>query len=413
MRLVVCCLNYAPELISTGKYTTEMTRWFVARGHEVRMVTGYPYYPEWRLWPGWPVWRYSRSKDSGVDVIRCPLWVPRHVSGPRRILHFLTFAWSATPVLLWCALWKPDYIVSVAPTIAVAPPVLIAARLCGSRSLLHVQDLEVDAAAGLGMLGTPGIGMRAALRFQDWIIRRFDLVAAISAEMAARIVQKGAAATSVVLVPNWVTHGLLEERGDGAAYRSQFGVKDGETLVLYSGNLGVKQGLEVALEALAILAQRGQPAIKLVLCGEGAARSRLVDLAESLGLANVAFAPLQPAESLGELLRSADIHMVTQRSGAAGTSMPSKLGGILASGRPVVVSAEPSSGLSRTVHEADAGVVVAPNDPEALADALASLSLCADVREVLGESGRAWAQAHLDEEEILGRMEATLLEALA
>jgi colanic acid biosynthesis glycosyl transferase WcaI len=91
--------------------------------------------------------------------------------------------------------------------------------------------------------------------------------------------------------------------------------------------------------------------------------------------------------------------------------MPSKLGGILASGRPVVVSAELSSGLSRTVREAHAGVVVAPNDPAALADALASLSVCPDVRAVLGESGRAWARAHLDEEEILGRMEATLLEA--
>jgi len=140
MRVLVCGMNYAPEPVGIGRYTAEMAEWLAERGHEVRVVAAPPHYPAWKVGSGYRGWAYVRETIRGVDVFRCPLWVPSNPERPTRLLHFLSFALSSFPVVLAQAFWRPDVVFAVEPTLLCAPGALASARLAGARSWLHVQD---------------------------------------------------------------------------------------------------------------------------------------------------------------------------------------------------------------------------------------------------------------------------------
>ena len=150
MKILVLGLNFAPELTGAGRYTSDFAVWLNARGHELRVIAAAPYYPEWRIHRGYCGWTWRRDTSSAVPVLRCPLWVPGAVTPTARILHLLSFAATSLVPCLWQAIrFRPDLVWAVEPTVCVAPAALLAARLCGARACLHVQDLEVEALCGL------------------------------------------------------------------------------------------------------------------------------------------------------------------------------------------------------------------------------------------------------------------------
>ena len=148
MRILIYGINYLPEPVGIGKYTGELALWLKARGHNVRVLTGQPYIPSWRLGNGDRRVRntYGRGQEQGMDVWRCPLWVPKRPSGLTRLLHLASFALSSLPPLLAQRAWRPDVVFTVAPALFCAPGAVFLARLCGSRchSWLHIQDFELD-----------------------------------------------------------------------------------------------------------------------------------------------------------------------------------------------------------------------------------------------------------------------------
>ena len=182
-------------------------------------------------------------------------------------------------------------------------------------------------------------------------------------------------------------------------------------LVLYAGNMGRKQGLEVVLEAAAHLA--GDERLRFLLAGDGAARGDLERRAGELGLRNVRFLPVQPAERLGEMFAAGDIHLVVQRAEAADLVMPSKLSNILAAGRASVVTAEPETELYRVVAGNGLGVACAPDDGAALAAAIRRLADDGALRDEAGRRARAYAERHLDRDRILLAFEARLAELVS
>jgi colanic acid biosynthesis glycosyl transferase WcaI len=163
-------------------------------------------------------------------------------------------------------------------------------------------------------------------------------------------------------------------------------------------------------ELAAWLAARGHKVreVAFVFCGNGAGRADLV--ARCAGLANVRFMDLQPAQRLPDLLATADIHLLPQRADAADLVMPSKLTGMLASARAVVATAHVGTELATVVQTC--GLVVPPEDPVALAQAVRTLAADPVLREQLGASGYLCAQAHLDRDAVLQRFEADVAEVL-
>lgn len=403
MRLLICSLNFSPELTGIGKYSGEMAAWLAQQGHDVRVITTPPYYPHWRVADGYSSWRYRKEKlASGVFIWRCPLWVPQHPSGFKRLLHLLSFALSSLPVLLMQLRWKPDVIITIEPALACLPAVRLLGRLTRAKTWLHVQDFEVDAAFELGLLKS-ALLKRVILFVERRIMSNVDCVSSISERMCQRLTGKGVAAEKQLLFPNWVDTDTIFPSQRPAELLQALNISDQSVIALYAGNMGEKQGLEILLAAARHLQQESD--IVFVLSGEGAAKQRLVSQAQSL--ANIRWLPLQPTEQLNALLNLADIHVLPQRQDAQDLVMPSKLGGMLASGRPVIATVSEDSQIAKVL--AGCGLVVSPGDARSLAGAIFNLAKNPVLRTQLGQCGRQYALEHLRKEKILGDFHRHLL----
>ena len=404
MKILLYGINFAPELTGIGKYTGEMAAWLVGQGHQVRVVTAPPYYPAWAVSPGYSGRAWRTEVWQGVTVMRCPLWVPHQPGGLKRLLHLASFALTSLPVMLRQVLWRPQVVWVVEPALFCAPTAVAVARLSEAKAWLHVQDFEVDAAFSLGLLRGAGL-RRGVSGAERWLMRRFDVVSTISQRMHQRLLDKEVDAPKAKLAVNWVDMAQFAKPSpEGmAAYRHELGVPEGAVVALYSGNMGGKQGLEV-LADLAKLC----PEVQFVFCGNGAGRADLV--ARCQGLPNVSFMDLQPAERLPDLLATADIHLLPQRADAADLVMPSKLTGMLTSARPVVATAHAGTELATVVQTC--GLVVPPETPLALAEAVRTLAADPVLRQRLGAAGYAYAQAHLDRDAVLQKFESDLSDLL-
>ncbi|MDX3905552.1 MAG: glycosyltransferase WbuB [Pigmentiphaga sp.] len=401
MKLLIYGLNFAPELTGIGKYTGELATWMARQGHTVSVIAGPPYYPAWRVQEGYSAWRYKQERWQGVSIMRAPLWVPARPGGLKRILHLASFALGSLPALIQQAAKRPDVIFVVAPALLCAPAALAAARLCGARAWLHIQDYEVDAAFELGLLKGNWL-RRRVLSFERWLLRRFDRVSTISNRMLELALQKGVEDHRLVSLPNWVDVDFVALAEGRDRYRAELGIPRDAIVALYAGNMGAKQGLEILGEAAKLLEQH--PRLWFVLCGEGPQREALRK--SCADLPRVRFIGLQPAHRLGELLCTADIHLLPQRQHASDLVMPSKLGGMLASGRPVVCTAAPGTELAAVI--AGRGVLVPPEDASALADALQALADDPCRRAELGAAARDYARRHLHIDAILSQAEQDL-----
>ncbi len=277
IKLLLYSINFAPELTGIGKYNGEMVKWLAEHGYDVRVVTAPPYYPHWRVQNGYSAYRYSMEHWNGAKVWRCPLWVPKVDSGWKRLLHLFSFALSSIPVLVRHMIWRPDVCLVVEPPIALSPMVVILSKLLRIKTWLHVQDFEVDAAFDLGILPNRK-GLKAFVTgLEGWLMRRFDTVSSISEPMTKRLLKKGVPQGRIRLFPNWVDisaiHPLPESiRND---IRREMGFKDGDLVVLYSGNMGEKQGLNTILETAEQL--RVLPNVHFILCGEGVVKKKLME----------------------------------------------------------------------------------------------------------------------------------------
>ena len=405
MKLFVYSLNYYPELTGIGKYNGEMASWFVDEDWSVDVITAPPYYPEWKVHQGYSGLNYSSEVKDGVWIHRCPIYIPNKLTIFRRILHLLSFAFTSSIKLF--SLWKkkPDLVFVVEPTLFTAPVALLFCALRGSKAVLHVQDFEVDAVLGLGMLGRSGRLVRHLAHFtESLIVKRFDKVSSISYSMLEKAKQKGVDEDKLVFFPNWSDTSFVCPGVDGSAIRRSWGVDEEDKVILYAGNIGLKQGLEMVLDAAEYF--QGQRSVKFFLVGSGAYADELKKLVQKLSLHNVKFKPLQAWESVPAMLSMADVHIVVQKKGAADAVLPSKLTNILSVGGFSVVTAEDSTELGRLA-EAFPGIYtcVEPENSEAFCEGLKyELGRSVGVNNV----AREYAERNIEKHMVLSRFKADL-----
>jgi colanic acid biosynthesis glycosyl transferase WcaI len=305
------------------------------------------------------------------------------------------------PVMLRQVSWGPNLVIVVAPAIVCAPVALLTARLCGAQAWLHIQDFEVDVAFRMGLL-RGNLLERLILRMERALLRRFDVVSSISGRMTERLLHKGVAQERIRYFPNWVDVSHIEPMLTSAAYRARLGIAADAVVVMFSGTLAGKQGLMVIPAVARLLAARHD--IVFVVCGDGMMKPKLESA--SAGLPNLRLMPLQPFERLGELLCLADIHLLPQSLGASDLVQPSKLSGMMASGRPVIATCMTGTELDAVVSQC--GIVVPPHDSAALAEAICRLADDVETRLDLGRRARAYAEANFEQDVILERMFGTI-----
>jgi colanic acid biosynthesis glycosyl transferase WcaI len=360
-------LNYSPERVGIAVYTAGMAESLSADGHSVHVIAGHPYYPEWRHRVGFPSWRTLTRSENGVRITRVPHFIPALPSGRKRLVHLVSFSLSAlVPAVLQGLFWRPDVVVALAPSLLAAPVAKLASILGGASSWLHVQDFEVEAATATGLAPAGGFISRAGILFERLTMRSFDRVSSISPEMCSRLLTKGVEPSKVEEFRNWAAMDEIELLNEPSSYRAEWHIET-PNVALYSGNIGAKQGLSILIEVARTLRHRSD--LTFVVCGNGPNRARLEELAS--GLPNIMFFDLQPRERLHDLLALATVHLLPQIAEAADLVLPSKLGNMLASGRPVIAIAAQGSGLAREVE--GCGAVVEPGSMQLFASAIERL----------------------------------------
>lgn len=406
MRIVVLGINYWPDQTGIAPFTTGRCEYLTSRGHQVTVCTGFPYYPQWRIADDYRGRLWTRDQHNGVTILRTWLYVPRRVTSLRRIIHEASFVALSLQKLMFTR--RPDLLMVVSPPLALGLIGAFISRIWRIPYVFHVEDVQPDAAVDLGMLENQRI-LKLLYAVEKLSYRRAALVSTLTEAMRLRILSKGIQAEKVRIFGHWASPELFTLPGaqtDGS-FRHRNGF-DGQFIVLHSGNIGVKQGLEVVLHA----AQRtaAHSTLGYLVVGDGAMRASLEAQARSMGLSNVRFISVLPGDEYLELLSTADLCLVTQQRTVSDIVFPSKVVSILAAGRPAVASVNPQSEVANVLREAGAGVVVAPEDPAALAQAVDKLFRNKALRTSMGARGRAYAHEHWNRERILPRMEAELLD---
>jgi colanic acid biosynthesis glycosyl transferase WcaI len=320
----------------------------------------------------------------------------------KRLLHLASFALTSLPIIVIARFWRPHVVIVVVPTLFCVPNVLLAMAGSSAKRVLHVQDLELDAAFDLGLIKREE-ARSLALKVERSLLRRFDRVTSVSRRMLKRLSAKGVESDRLTLFPNWVDTDQIKPAPGASFFRCEWGIKPRSIVLLYSGALGEKQGVEILFQA----AQRleANPSIQLVVCSAGPAFKRFRN--EYSLLSNVIWHDLVPENRLNDLLNLADIHLLPQRADAADLVMPSKLTGMLASGRPVIATAVEGTQVAEAVE--GRGIVVPPGDVDGLVGAVERLAADASFRQSLGEAARKYALENLDKKLILKRFEEDLV----
>lgn len=377
MRITVWGINYTPEVTGIAPFNRGLCDYLHAAGHSVRMVTAFPYYPAWRKSSDDSGRIYRTDIEAEIPVHRCWQYVPVRLTALTRILHEFSFAVSSTLRVL--VLSRADVYVVVSPPLTLGPCAWLVSRLKGSNYVFHVQDLQPDAAVGLGML-KPGRFTRILYRLEAWAYGGAAAVSGISAGMLAAFARKGVPEAKRWYFPNWIDGGSATGSPEAAGrFRAQHGIASDALLAVYSGNIGRKQGLEILVEAAVELnsvrmAPSGSPAVVILIIGDGAAKAFIAEAVAKSGVSGLRMLPLLSGEDYLAVLAAMDVALITQTAGTGQYFFPSKLLSVLAAGRPVVTVADESSELAQAVAAGGFGRNVLPGQAAELASTLNELA---------------------------------------
>ena len=409
MKILICGINYAPELTGIGKYTGEMATWLAGEGQDVSVITAMPYYPEWEVHKSYKGKFWHKEILDGVKVYRCPLYVPKNVTSLKRIIHEFSFLASILPIW-FLTLFQPKYdvVFSISPPFHLGLLPLLYSKFKGAKFVNHIQDLQVDAAKDLGMIKNQAF-LDIMFGTEKFILNNGDVVSTISAGMQRKIEGKGIPASRIWQFPNWVDESVIKPLSREESLRMEFGFSDLDFVILYSGNLGEKQGLEVIIEVAKTYKERKN--VYFVISGTGGGKDKLIAMAREANLHNVQFHPLQPYEKLSALLAMADLHLVLQKKSASDLVLPSKLTGILAAGGCALVTAVPGTTLYDVIRQYDMGILVEPESASGLQQGIEK-AMTEDMNRIRNNA-RQYAVQHLSKHGILKHFEDRLYKLVA
>jgi putative colanic acid biosynthesis glycosyltransferase WcaI len=386
--VLIVSQQFFPSPIGVSPYITDLARWLREKGFMMRMITERPYYPHYRILDDYQRGQKDHESFFGIRVRRLPTFIPKRGRLVGRLLNELLFMMQACGLIMFGHVERGSRVVSVCPSILAVLVGLAATRKDGHHVAL-VYDIQSGLARGLGIAGSRWTG--SFLRWvETFALNRADSVVVLCKRMEAVLRGQGVRKPIHVL-PIWV---------DLSKVYPMTPRTDGPPTLLYSGNLGRKQGLEQLIDMAELLLKRGSNA-KVVIRGAGTSIDTLRTTIQERCLRNVELKPLVPAQQLNEALAEGHVHLIQQLPEGADYALPSKTYGIMAAGRPFVCTAMPGSSLWSLVEETRAGLCVPPHDPEAFADAVISLIDDQQLCEAMGLRGRRYVEAHSERNLVL------------
>jgi len=360
------------------------------RGHRIDVVTALPWYQHHEVEPEWRG-SWSRTEDTEWgSITRLNPFPTDKGNLVARALAFIGFTGFAALTSIRSKV-RPDVVLVMSPPLILGFAGWIAARRWRVPLVFNIQDVFPDVAVEVGAITNTSV-IAVARWVERFLYLRSDAVTVLSEDLRQNLAAKVGRRRPerVVVIPNFVDTEAIEPRSRDNSYREDFGLGD-RTVVMYAGNLGYSQSVDLMFDAARALAD--DPDVVFVVNGSGSQREALME--RSAGLSNVVWSELQPRERLPEVLAAADVHCVLLRRGLARSSVPSKLYSILAAGRPAIASVDVGTEVERTLVDADAGIAVAPEDPAEFIAAVRTVVADRAERDRMGANGRRWVERWL------------------
>lgn len=404
MRILIYSYNYHPEPIGIAPLMTELAEGLVKRGHQVRVVTAMPNYPQRRIYDEYQGKFYLTEERNGVTIDRSYV----RIKGPNpslldRLLLDGSFMVTSFPLAFKGG--RPDVMLSTSPPLPICVPVALCGWLRRVPVVLNIQDIVSEAGSRVGLLKKSGLLSRAVDALEKFAYRTAQRVSVIDDGFKPKLVSQGVPESKIVTIANWVDVKFIQpwpqDRENQFRRDNQL---NGKFVVLYAGNIALTQGLETAIQAAAQLQQIRE--IAFVIVGEKSALGKLQEFCSTHKADNVKLLPFQPREKLPEMLGAADVGLVLQKERVTDFNLPSKIPVLLASGKAILASVPARGTAAKAIKNSGGGVVVAPEDHQALADQIEKLYRDRALVKKLGSQGRNYAMTHYSFEQALTQYEA-------
>ena len=406
MRILIYSYNYYPEPIGIAPLMTELAEGLAKRGHQVRVITAMPWYPNSEISPEYQGKLYWTEQQNGVKIQRSFVWIRRQRSFRNRALFEISFVILSFFQALRGS--RPDVIFLTIPGLPVCVPAAVIGWLYRVPIVLNLQDILPDAAIHVGLIRNPKM-IRLFRWLESFAYRTATKISVISEGFTQNLLSKNVSPEKIIEVPNWVDVNFIKPLPKENNHFRQENNLEGKFIVLYSGNIALTQPLEILIDAAKKLSYISD--LLVVIVGKEEALDRLARYCHRKRVNNVKLLPFQPRNKLPEMLAAADVSMVMQKKNVIGFNMPSKIQLLLASGRPIIASVPIEGTAAKAIQKSGGGLVVPPEDSDALVEAIEKLYQSPQLLIDLGEQGRKYADQYYNFETILDKYE-TLLSSL-
>lgn len=347
MNITIISINYAPEETGIGLYSTQMAEYLVKKKWEVTVIAGFPYYPKWKISDNYKDKDTFFEEDlNGVRVLRFKQFVPSNPTLLPRIIHILDFTSGSLTNIR--KITKTDVVLSVVPFTSSAWLGKKLSKRLKAKHWIHMQDFEFDAAFQFGLASQKGIGVcikKALNKLENSLLNSADIVSTISNGMCYKLDLKTTSKT--FLFPNWIDPFFINPlKAKKHAYLNSDKFK-----ILYSGNVGFKQDWDFFTTV--VEHYKNQNDIEFIIVGSGARKKLVEEL--SLKYLNVKLYETILYHELNDLLCSSDMHVLFQKEESNDTVMPSKILGMIASGKPSIITGNLKSDVAKVFKKVKAG----------------------------------------------------------
>lgn len=395
-RILVLSLVFAPDGVSTSLIVSELAEDLVLHGHQVTVLTTEPHYnldPEARAkqllrrrWWG----LFYTSTYHGIPVWHTAMR-PKGNRSLGRVVDYLVFH-AISIVLGIFAVGRQDVVFAVSPPLTIGLVGWVLALLKRVKLIYNVQELYPDIAIAVGVLREHSLVTKVLKGLERFIYKRSNALAVICQPFAESITAKQADPRKIHVIPNFVDIEFMQPGPKDNSLAKELGL-DGKLVVLYAGNIGMTQSFDTILEVAKRMQHNAD--IAFLIVGDGARRSYLEDQVHQLQLPNVTLLPYQPRSRVPDIYATSDLCLVPLMAGTARTTLPSKLYTIMACGRPALVAVDEDSDIVHTVKNAQCGIAIKPDDPEALEHGIRQAFEHRETLRELGRNGREYAENHL------------------
>lgn len=406
MKVLLLTQYYPPEPGSASMRMSELAEYLAERGHDVTVVTGFPNYPYGKIYNGYKMHIYQIKKVNGINLIRVPLFTtPKRRSFKHAMLNYTSFMLSSIYGGLLSK--QPNLIYYYSPPLFLGFSAWLLSRLYKSPTIGEINDLWPDAPIALGIIKNKHV-IWLAKRFERFVYENTNYLFFYSNTMRNAVVMKGVPEGKTEIYPLWVSTEHFSPRPleEVESIRDQYGFK-GKFVIMYTGNIGLAQGLRMIIDAAAQL--KNYQDILFALVGGGVEKESLMEEVYERKLNNVIFIPFQPVSVIPQFLSAADV-LIAHLAPAPhrlGT-IPAKVLAYMSVGKPLLIAAEGET--ADLIRKSESGVVVTPGNPEAIARAVLYFYENKGACEEMGHKGRKYVQEYFDKKKLLKRLESRLKE---